>query len=47
MRWAGHVAQVEDKSFKFFVRKSEYMAPLGRNMRRWMDTIKMSLKEIL
>jgi hypothetical protein len=42
MRWAGHVARMEDKrnANRILVRK-----PLGRPRRRWVDNIKMDLKE--
>ena len=43
MRWAGHVASMEEgKSVhKVLVGKSEGKRPLGRPRRRWEDNIKM------
>jgi hypothetical protein len=40
MRWAGHVAQKGEK------RNAEGKRPLGRPRRRWVDNIKMDLREI-
>jgi hypothetical protein len=48
MRWAGHVAQVEEKrnAYRILVGKPERKRPLGRTKRRWVDNIKMELREI-
>jgi hypothetical protein len=48
MRWAGHVARMGEKrnSYKILVGKSEGKRLLGRPRRRWVDNIKMYLKEI-
>jgi hypothetical protein len=44
MRWAGHVAQMEEKwsMCRLLVGK----IPLGRPRRRWIDNIKLDLLEI-
>jgi hypothetical protein len=48
MRWAGHVAQMEEKRYAcmILVRKPEGKRPLRRPRRRWVDNIKMYLREI-
>jgi hypothetical protein len=48
MRWAGHVARKGEKSnaYRIFVGKPEGKRPLGRPRRRWVDNIKMDLREI-
>jgi hypothetical protein len=48
MRWAGHVAQMGYKRnvYRLLVRKPEGKRPLGRQMRRWIDNIKIDLLEI-
>jgi hypothetical protein len=48
MRWAGHVAQMGEKrnAHRILVGKPEGKRPLGRPRRRWMDNIKMNLREI-
>jgi hypothetical protein len=44
MRWAGHVAHIEDRGVhRVFVGKREGKRPLGRPRRRWEDNIKMDL----
>jgi hypothetical protein len=40
MRWAGHVAR------RLLVGKPEGRRPLGRPRRRWVDKIKIDLREI-
>jgi hypothetical protein len=47
MRWAGHVARMGDKrnAYRILVGKPEGKRPLGRPRRRWVDNIKMDLKE--
>jgi hypothetical protein len=42
MRWAGHVARMR---YRILVGKSEGKRPLGRPRRRWVDNIKMDLRE--
>jgi hypothetical protein len=48
MRWAGHVARTGKKrnAYRILVGKSEGKKPLGRQRSRWMDNIKMDLREI-
>jgi hypothetical protein len=48
MRCAGHVAQVGDKwnACRILVGKPEGKKPLGRQRHRWVDNIKMDLREI-
>jgi hypothetical protein len=48
MRWAGHVARMGEKrnAYGILVGKPEGKRPLGRPIRRWVDNIKMDLREI-
>ena len=48
MRWAGHVARMDDKreAYSILVGKPEGKRPLGRPRYRWVDNIKMDLKEV-
>jgi hypothetical protein len=48
MRWAGHVARMGEKrnAYRILVRNPEGKRPLGRPRRRWVDNIKMDLREI-
>ena len=48
MRWAGHVARMEEirSAFKILTGKPTGKRPLGRPRRRWEDNIKMDLEEI-
>jgi hypothetical protein len=48
LRWAGHVARMGQKrnAYKILVGKPEGKRPLGRPRRRWVDNIKMDLREI-
>ena len=48
MRWAGHVAHMEEGRgvHKVLVGKPEGKRPLGRPRRRWEDNIKMDLEEV-
>ena len=48
MRWAGHVARMEEGRgvHKILVWKPEGKRPLGRPRRRWKDNIKMDLEEM-
>jgi hypothetical protein len=47
MRWAGHLARRGEKNaYRIFVGKPEGKRPLGRPRRRWVDNIKMDLREI-
>jgi transcription termination factor 2 len=48
MRWAGHVARMEEKRnvYRLLVGKPEGKRPLGRPRRKWIDNITMDLLEI-
>jgi hypothetical protein len=48
MRWAGHVAPMGEKrnAYKVLAGKPERKRPLGRPRRRWVDNIKIYLREI-
>jgi hypothetical protein len=48
MRWAGHAARMGEKrnACRVLVGKPEGRRPLGRPRRRWVDDIKMDLREI-
>jgi hypothetical protein len=48
MRWAGHVARIGEKrnAYRILVGKPEGKKQLGRPRRRWVDNIKMDLREI-
>jgi hypothetical protein len=48
MRWAGHVARngKTRNAYRILVRKPERKRPLGRPRRKWVDNIKMDLREI-
>ena len=48
MRWAGHVARMEQfrNSYGVLVGKPESKRPLGRPRRRWEDNIKMDLRQV-
>jgi hypothetical protein len=47
LRWAGHVARMEEgrSAFKILTSKPTGKKPLGRHRRRWEDNIRMDLKE--
>jgi len=46
MRWAGHVARMEERRgvYRVLVGKPERKSPLWRPRRRWDDNIKMDLQ---
>jgi hypothetical protein len=48
MRWAGHVARMGEprNAYRILVGKPEGKRPPGRPRRRWVDNIKMDLREI-
>jgi hypothetical protein len=48
IRWAGHVARMMAKrnAYRIFVGKPEGKRLLGRHRRRWVDNIKMDLREM-
>jgi hypothetical protein len=45
IRWAGHVARMGD-AYRILVGNPEGKRPLGRPRRRWVDNIKIDLREI-
>jgi hypothetical protein len=47
-RWAGHVVRMMAKrnTYRILVGKPEGKRPLGRPKCRWVDNIKMDLREI-
>jgi hypothetical protein len=48
MRWAGHVARMEKKmnAYRILMGKPEGKRPLERPRRRWVNNIKIDLREI-
>jgi hypothetical protein len=48
MRWAGHVARMGEtrNAYKILVGKPEGKRPLGSTKGRWVDNIKIDLREI-
>jgi hypothetical protein len=48
MGWAGHVARMGEKrnAYTILVGKPEGKTPLGTQRCRWLDNIKMDLREI-
>jgi hypothetical protein len=48
MRWAGHVARMEEGrgAYRVFVGRPEGKRPVGRPGHRWEDNIKLDLGEI-
>jgi hypothetical protein len=48
MRWAGHVTRTGEKrnAYRIFVGKPEGKIPLGRPRHRWVNNIKIDLREI-
>jgi hypothetical protein len=48
MRWAGHIAGMGEKrnAYRILVGMPEGKRPLGRRRRKWVDNIKMDLREI-
>jgi len=48
MRWAGHVARMDEERgvCRVFVGKPERKRPLGKPRRRWVDNIRMNLQEV-
>jgi hypothetical protein len=47
MKWTGHVARMGEKrnAYRKLVRKPEGKRPLQRPRRRWVDNIKMDLRD--
>jgi len=48
MRWAGHVARMEERrnTYRVLVRRLEGKRALGRHGKRWKSNIKMSLQYV-
>jgi hypothetical protein len=47
MRWEGNVARIEKRNaYRILVAKPEEKRPLGRPRRRWVDNIKVDLRQI-
>jgi hypothetical protein len=48
MPWTGHVARWGERrnAYRILVGKSEGKRPLGRPRRKWVDNIKIDLREI-
>jgi hypothetical protein len=48
MKWAGHVAEMGERrnAYRRLVGKPEGKRPLGRPRLRWVDNIKIDLREI-
>jgi hypothetical protein len=48
MRWEGHVARMGEKrnAYRLLVGKPEVKRPLRRSRHRWVDNIKMDIREI-
>jgi hypothetical protein len=48
MKWAGHVARMGEKRnvYRILLGNPGGKKPLGRRRRRWMDNIKMDLREV-
>jgi hypothetical protein len=48
MRWTGHVARIGEKrnAYRILVSTPEGKRPLGRPGRRWVDNIKMDLRDV-
>jgi hypothetical protein len=48
MRLAGHVARMGEtrNAYRILVGKPEGKTPLGRPRRRWVDSIKMDLRDV-
>jgi hypothetical protein len=47
MRWIKYVVRMEEKmnAYRILVGKPERKRPLGRPRRKWVDNIKMDLRE--
>jgi hypothetical protein len=48
MRWAGHIARMRERrnTYRILVANPEGKRQLGRPIRRWVDNIKMYLRDI-
>jgi hypothetical protein len=49
IRWVWHVARMGERrnTYRILLRKPEGRRPLGRSRRRWVDNIRMDLREIV
>jgi hypothetical protein len=47
MRWAGHVARMVEKrnAYRLLVGKPKGTRPLGRPRRRWVDNVRMEMRD--
>jgi hypothetical protein len=47
MRWAGYIARMGNRNtYRILVRKPEGKRPIGRSRCRWVENIKMDLRDI-
>jgi hypothetical protein len=48
MRWTGHVARIREKrnAYRLLVGNPEGKRPLGRPKRRWVNNIRMDVREV-
>ena len=48
MRWAGHVARMDEErgAYRVLVGKPERRRPVGRPRRRWVDNIRTDVQEV-
>ena len=48
LKWAGHIARIKESrgAFKMLTGKPTEKRPLGRSKRRWVNNIRIDLKEI-
>jgi hypothetical protein len=48
MRWEGHIARMGEtrNAYRILVGKPEGKRPQGRPRHRWVDNIKMDLREV-
>jgi hypothetical protein len=48
IRWVGYVGRIGEKrnAYRVLVGKPKLKRPMGRSRRRWVDNLKMYLREI-
>jgi hypothetical protein len=48
MRWAGHVARMGEKmsAYRILVGKPEGKRPVGRPRHKWVDNVRIDLREV-
>jgi hypothetical protein len=48
IKWAGHVARMGERrsAYRILVGKPERRRPLGRTRRRWVENMKIDLRDI-